>query len=270
MNIPPPAPIIQTQISPTAKLLLMFCSQNGRAILTGAERERLLHVCSEIERIEGHILQFAVGLAKRKLDVARMAYVDNPSQVNRVALDKVRAAWMAEDLENMAQRRIVSAVLASMVVKELKPLLPPMLRRAANALAWLAVQVRFEEEARHTLFETPYRASGIVEAIVNRISLLRIAADRIDSASWMWNGHPAGMNGCEWLTNLAKIEGEVWNLESLDPDVKRDSAKWRNFGQAGNPLFQPLLCERDGTAATAAKGIAVKKYPASATPTAAV
>ena len=263
-TLPLPTGAIQTHIATTSKLLQLFCAQNGRAMLTKAEREQLLHFDSEIARVEKHGEKFATGLARKKLGAARGAYVSNPSDENRAALDKVRATWLEEDSENQAQRVIIRRVLAGMATEKMKQLIPLILRRAANALAWLAVQVQFDEEAKHKAFEVPFRPSGIMEALVNRLSFLRMIAQRIDSTVFTWNGRPGSYQECEWLADLAKIEGEVWNADTLDPDAKRSALHWRNIGQLENPLFQPLLCGAitAATPATSEKGTAVKKYAA--------
>lgn len=248
----------------TSKLLLKFCSENGRAILTKTEREKLTFLDVEIARVQGHMEKFACGLTKRKLDAARAAYAANPSEANRAALDNIRMNWLAEDSDNQAQRSVINHALLEMATKGLRDLVPPILLRAANALAWLALQVQFEEEKNHASFEIPYQQSAIVKALIGESTQIRFVADRIASPLFTWNAPSRSVSGCDWLPDLIKIEGEVWNGETLDPDARRESAKWRNLGQAGNPLFKPLLCERDGTAATAEKGKAVKTYPSPA------
>jgi hypothetical protein len=226
----------------TWKVLLLFCEQNGRGLLTEEEKQRLAEFNSEYDRINKHSEQFAIGVAKRKLDAARDAYSKDPSEANRGALDRVRATWLPEDSENCAQRQIVKRALRDKCAEFLRPLLPPIMLRAANALAWIAAQVQFEEKQKHAFFEAPYTPSVIIKNLEFFIGQIRMSADMLRKPAWEHNGKADHLSGCEWIPHLLEVNGPVWE-GTLDPQSKTASDPWRNIGQVGNPLFWPVLCE---------------------------
>lgn len=226
-----------------SKVLLRFCADNGRAMFTKEERERLRTATAEFERIQGHYRKFGVRVARERLYAARQAYSENPSEANRAALDKIRTDWRAEDLENAGQRTIIHRTLVEFATKATKELLPPILRRAANAVAWMTVKTQFEERERFAAFDVVYQPSAVVAGLRQEVIQLRVAAQRIEGWNWTCSTRPDGVHGCQWFPDLLEIKGDLWTLDTFDPATRSKSEKWRDFGQVGNLLFNPILGE---------------------------
>jgi hypothetical protein len=212
---PPAPPALPKPAAPApgmsvAFCLLKFCSENRCALLTKTERENLARADGEIDRVSLHLTQFAAGLAKRKLDAARNAYTVTPSEINRAALDKIRATWLAEDAENAAQRSIIRNALTALVTREFKIFLPPIIRRAAAALAALAAKVQLEEQTTHALYGAPYRPSAIVDGLLHMVTTLKMSAAQIDSPAWTWTSRSTGVSGCGWIQEVAAVKGDPW------------------------------------------------------------
>jgi hypothetical protein len=220
-------------------LLIRFCKAESRAMVTPKERDLLNFHTEEIARVRAHYDQYAAGKAKRTLDEAREAYTTDPSEANRERLDLIQTTWLQTAEDDRGHRVIISQALQRVCTDACVDLIPPLLTRAGNYIAWLRLVAIQEEKDRFATYDLPWEESAIVTSLANLARQCHHVASQYAGQRLESTLAPTQMGVCQWMNDaeLIAIEGDPWDLQTLDPAARSDKDQQRDFGQHRDPFF---------------------------------